>query len=106
MASMVSVQCCAQAQKAYFAVQRRRDVAPPGQGYCLVSLIELFLSRLARAPAVLVSVESTQGSVPRGAGTWMAVFADALVGTIGGGRLEFDAVAEARAQLGGAAGPS
>ena len=55
---------------------------------------------------MLVSVESTQGSVPRGAGTWMAVFADALVGTIGGGRLEFDAVAEARARLGGAAGAS
>ena len=69
-----------------------------------MSVIEIFLHRLASpegGPAVLVSVESTQGSVPRGAGTWMAVFADALVGTIGGGHLEFDAIAEARARLAG-----
>jgi len=57
------------------------------------------LERLAREPAVLVCVESTQGSAPREAGTWMAVFADSLVGTIGGGRLEFDAIEEARARL-------
>lgn len=74
-----------------------------------MSLIENFLSRLAgpeTTSGVLVSVESTQGSVPRGAGTWMAVFADALVGTIGGGHLEFDAIAEARAQLAGTAVPA
>ncbi|XAH26193.1 xanthine dehydrogenase accessory protein XdhC [Xylophilus sp. GW821-FHT01B05] len=57
------------------------------------------LEQLAQEPAVLVRVESTQGSVPREAGTWMAVFADSLVGTIGGGRLEFDAIDEARARL-------
>jgi len=60
------------------------------------------LDGLACGPAVLVSVQSTQGSAPRGAGTWMAVFAGHIVGTIGGGRLEFDATAEARAMLGGA----
>lgn len=60
---------------------------------------ETFLSQLARQPAVLVQVVSTQGSVPREAGTWMAVFADALVGTIGGGHLEYEAIAQARAQL-------
>jgi xanthine dehydrogenase accessory factor len=48
---------------------------------------------------VLVQVADTQGSVPREAGTWMAVFADALVGTIGGGHLEYDAIARARALL-------
>jgi xanthine dehydrogenase accessory factor len=48
---------------------------------------------------VLVQVDQTQGSVPREAGTWMAVFADALVGTIGGGHLEYDAIARARALL-------
>ncbi len=58
-----------------------------------------FLSQLADQPAVLVQVVSTQGSVPREAGTWMAVFADALVGTIGGGHLEYEAIAQARAQL-------
>lgn len=65
------------------------------------SVIDTFLARLAREPAVLVRVVSTQGSVPREAGTWMAVFADALVGTIGGGHLEYEAIARARAQLRG-----
>ena len=60
---------------------------------------EVFLDRLALASAVLVHVESTQGSAPREAGTWMAVFADALVGTVGGGHLEHAAVAQARTLL-------
>lgn len=60
------------------------------------------LQRLGAAPAVLVHVRRVQGSGPREVGAWMAVFADALVGTIGGGRLEYDAVAHARALLGGA----
>jgi xanthine dehydrogenase accessory factor len=67
-------------------------------------LTETFLSQLARQPAVLVQVTSTQGSVPRDAGTWMAVFSDPLVGTIGtigGGHLEYQAIAQARAQLAG-----
>ncbi|MDP2816963.1 MAG: xanthine dehydrogenase accessory protein XdhC [Polaromonas sp.] len=66
---------------------------------------ERFLERLAREPAVLVHVAATEGSVPREAGTWMAVFPDALVGTIGGGHLEYQAVASARARLAGAVGP-
>ncbi len=61
--------------------------------------LEDFLAQLASAPAVLVEVVHAQGSVPREAGTWMAVFADALVGTIGGGHLEYDAIARARALL-------
>ena len=60
---------------------------------------ENFLTRLLAQPAVLVQVDATQGSVPREACTWMAVFADALVGTIGGGHLEYQAIANARAQL-------
>jgi xanthine dehydrogenase accessory factor len=56
---------------------------------------------LAAEPAVLVSVVETQGSVPREAGTWMAVFAGRVLGTIGGGHLEFDAIAQARAALAG-----
>ena len=60
---------------------------------------EHFLTLLARQPAVLVRVASTQGSVPREAGAWMGVFADAVVGTIGGGHLEFEAMARARALL-------
>ena len=57
------------------------------------------LNRLRASPCVLVEVYATRGSVPREAGTWMAVFADALVGTIGGGRLEWDAIAHARNRL-------
>ncbi len=51
---------------------------------------------------MLVSVEATRGSVPRAAGAWMAVFAGEVVGTVGGGQLEFEAIAEARRQLAGA----
>ncbi len=52
---------------------------------------------------MLVSVEATQGSAPRDAGAWMAVFADELVGTIGGGQLEHQAIAAARERLGNVA---
>ncbi|PKO42792.1 MAG: xanthine dehydrogenase accessory protein XdhC [Betaproteobacteria bacterium HGW-Betaproteobacteria-3] len=62
--------------------------------------IDEFATRLAAEPAVLVTVASTRGSVPRERGTWMAVFAQGVVGTIGGGQLEFQAIARARAQLG------
>jgi xanthine dehydrogenase accessory factor len=62
-------------------------------------LAELFLARLALKPAVLVQVQATEGSAPRDAGAWMAVFADTLIGTIGGGHLEFEAIHRARALL-------
>lgn len=58
-----------------------------------------FLLRLHTEPAVLVSVRATRGSVPREVGAWMAVFADAALGTVGGGHLEWDACARARAML-------
>ena len=61
----------------------------------------MLLDGLGVAPACLVTVESTQGSVPREPGAWMAVFADQLVGTIGGGHLELQAIAEARRRLAG-----
>ena len=67
------------------------------------SQTDCFLARLVHQPAVLVSVALTQGSAPRDAGAWMAVFADSLIGTVGGGHLEYQAIAQARAQL--AAGP-
>jgi xanthine dehydrogenase accessory factor len=62
------------------------------------------LRRLGAAPAVLVSVQQVRGSGPREVGAWMAVFADTLVGTIGGGRLEFDATQHARTLLRGSGG--
>lgn len=61
--------------------------------------LELFLEQLALEPAVLVQVDAVEGSVPREAGAWMAVFKDTLVGTVGGGHLEFDAIAQARVLL-------
>lgn len=60
-----------------------------------------FLDRLQREDAVLVTVESTQGSVPRERGAWMAVFAQDVVGTIGGGHVEFTAIVAARQRLRG-----
>jgi xanthine dehydrogenase accessory factor len=58
-----------------------------------------FQRLLAVEDAVVVSIASTQGSVPREAGTWMAVFASDLIGTIGGGHVEFEAIATARVLL-------
>ena len=37
---------------------------------------------LKKAPACLVTVQQTEGSTPRERGAWMAVAADAVVGTI------------------------
>ncbi|MDP3169340.1 MAG: xanthine dehydrogenase accessory protein XdhC [Polaromonas sp.] len=64
-------------------------------------LKDFLLARLAQGPAVLVEVTATEGSVPRETGTWMGVFAEGVVGTIGGGHLEHQAIAAARAQLHG-----
>ena len=62
------------------------------------------LQRLPQADGVLVQVAETKGSAPREAGAWMVVWPEGLSGTIGGGNLEFDAVAQARAMLQGQAG--
>ena len=48
---------------------------------------------------VLATVARVQGSGPREEGAWMAVFPSATVNTIGGGHLEFDVIAKARAWL-------
>jgi xanthine dehydrogenase accessory factor len=61
-------------------------------------------SLLATEDAVLVTVASAQGSVPRGPGAWMAVFPNETVETIGGGQLELQAIEEARARLDGSNG--
>jgi xanthine dehydrogenase accessory factor len=57
------------------------------------------LAQLAKEPAVLVTVASTRGSVPRETGAWMVVFLHRVVGTVGGGHLEFDAISQARKEL-------
>ena len=58
-----------------------------------------FTLRLADENAVLVTVDASEGSVPREAGAWMGVFAAGVVGTIGGGHLELQAIEEARRRL-------
>ena len=63
--------------------------------------IDTLCAWLATEPAVLVSVRTTQRSAPREAGTWMAVFAADVLGTVGGGHLEHEAIAMARSALAG-----
>jgi xanthine dehydrogenase accessory factor len=52
-----------------------------------------------RTPAVVVEVVQARGSAPRGAGTRMLVSAVQAIVTIGGGHLEWKALATARALL-------
>src|SRR5262249_53211222 len=53
----------------------------------------------AGKPAALLTVTGFSGSAPREIGAKMLVLADAALGTIGGGRLEAQAVEDARAAL-------
>jgi xanthine dehydrogenase accessory factor len=50
-------------------------------------------------PVLLVSVGQQQGSVPREQGAWMGVTVTTVIGTVGGGHLEWEAIAHARALL-------
>ena len=55
------------------------------------------IAELAReGSAVLVTVAAVDGSGPREPGAWLRVVATHELGTIGGGRLEFDAIGTAR----------
>jgi len=61
-------------------------------------------TRQARAamregPAALVTILAVEGSAPRGAGARMVVTRSGLAGSIGGGRLEHQATAQARSIL-------
>jgi len=57
---------------------------------------ELQAARQARKPCALVTVAETKGSVPRAAGAKMLVYLDGLTsGTIGGGKFEALALADA-----------
>jgi xanthine dehydrogenase accessory factor len=70
--------------------------------------MKVVTSRLAREDAVLVTVASTHGSAPREAGAWMLVFGDTIEGiegTIGGGHMELEAIAQARSLLASGGGP-
>ncbi len=65
---------------------------------------ESLFNRLVSQNACLVTVQATRGSVPREAGAWMVVFDTDTLGSIGGGHLEFQAIAQARHRLGGGTG--
>lgn len=54
---------------------------------------------LKTGPTALVRVDTARGSTPREAGAWMLVSSDGLLGTIGGGQLEYMAIDAARAML-------
>jgi xanthine dehydrogenase accessory factor len=56
--------------------------------------VEAFLEN--SPAAALVEVAEAKGSTPREKGAWMLVSPDATFGTIGGGQLEFMAIARAR----------
>ena len=65
-----------------------------------LSLRDAAAAWLARGrPAMLVEVVRTQGSAPREAGTRMLVGHEEVLGTIGGGHLEWQAIAVAREGL-------
>jgi xanthine dehydrogenase accessory factor len=66
-----------------------------------LNFLSQLTNKLLTQDAVLVCVAETQGSVPRDVGSYMAVFADSLVGTIGGGHLEYQAEAIAKDLLSG-----
>jgi xanthine dehydrogenase accessory factor len=66
--------------------------------------VEAFLEE--SAAAALIEVAEAKGSTPREKGAWMLVSPAATFGTIGGGQLEFLAIARAREELGGAFPPT
>ncbi|WP_296744054.1 xanthine dehydrogenase accessory protein XdhC [Mesorhizobium sp.] len=63
-----------------------------------VQSLKEFLSQAGRV--ALVEVAATKGSTPREAGAFMLVSASAILGTIGGGQLEYMAIDKARQILG------
>jgi xanthine dehydrogenase accessory factor len=70
----------------------------------MTTLAPILCELLARAePAVLVSVAAVKGSAPRDVGARMLITAGSSYGTIGGGQLEWEASARARALLGSGA---
>jgi xanthine dehydrogenase accessory factor len=63
----------------------------------LAETLSIWLTR--GGAAVLVTVAATRGSTPREAGTRMLVSATQVCGTVGGGRLELEAIQAARALI-------
>ena len=72
-----------------------------------MTAVDQLIKLLGSQAAVWVRVQALRGSVPREVGAWMAVFEQVTIGSVGGGHLEWQAIAEARALLAGkpAVGP-
>ncbi|MCW2306370.1 xanthine dehydrogenase accessory protein XdhC [Rhodobium gokarnense] len=68
------------------------------------SALDAFLG--ASDKIALVRLAVAKGSTPRAAGTWMLVSEEAMLGTIGGGQMEFLAIDTARKLLGEAGSQS
>ncbi|PWC46916.1 xanthine dehydrogenase accessory protein XdhC [Azospirillum sp. TSA6c] len=66
----------------------------------MISLSTILSDWLSKgAPAILVTVAEARGSTPREEGAGMLVGREACAGTVGGGRLEWTAIAAARRML-------
>ena len=68
----------------------------------MLTPLEQLLAALRLGPVCLVSVDKAQGSTPREQGAWMAIALAApevLIGSIGGGHLEWQAMHEAHERL-------
>lgn len=64
-----------------------------------MAILHQFFNALAEGAACLVTVERIQGSTPREAGAWMAVCGAQVFGTVGGGHVEWQAIAHAKDML-------
>jgi xanthine dehydrogenase accessory factor len=53
-------------------------------------------TKLALEDGIFITIDSFEGSSPREVGAWMLVLAGEVLGTVGGGNLEFQAIAYAR----------
>lgn len=68
----------------------------------MLTPFEQLLAALQTGPVCLVTVQETKGSTPREEGAWMAISLaepDVLMGSIGGGHLEWQAMREAHERL-------
>src|SRR3954467_8756703 len=82
--------------------QQRPSASSPRSPNCAAAMADWVTQAgqaLQRGPAALVTILATEGSAPRGPGARMVVTSTGLAGTIGGGALEHQAMAQARAIL-------
>jgi xanthine dehydrogenase accessory factor len=56
-------------------------------------------TKLVLEDGIFITIDSFEGSSPREVGAWMLVLAGEVLGTVGGGNLEFQAIAYARELL-------